>query len=107
MSRHQPDLDTPKVLLLPSYIPWGHDQDALGRLQVVAAGWSFRLQVPKVLQYLLERLSRPHIIIVPWLSDPGVGVPQLPDKREDSYAIRNHGEGVPLSHTLLAIQEVY
>ena len=43
VSRHQPDPDTPKVLLWLDYVPQGHDQDALGRLRGIAAGWSPRL----------------------------------------------------------------
>ena len=54
----------------------------------------------------MERLSCPHIISVPWLSELGVGVLKLPDKGEDNYTIRNHGKGVPLGHALLAMQEV-
>ena len=94
------------MLLCPGYVPQGHDQDALGRLRVVSSGRSPRLKIPEVFQYLLERHSRPRIISVPWLSDPGVGVLKLPDKGEDPYAICNHGERVLLGHALLVMQEV-
>ena len=57
-------------------------------------------------QYPLERTSRPRIISVTWLSDPGVGVLKFPDKGEDPYAICNHGMGVPLGHALISMQEV-
>ena len=104
VSCHHPYPEPPEVLLCLGYVPRGHDQDALGRLQVVAMGRSPCLMVPEVLQYLMERPSRPRIISVPWLSDPGVDVPKFPDKGEEPYAIRNHGEGVPLGHSLLAMQ---
>ena len=58
-------------------------------------------------QYLLELSSRPRVIIVQWLSDPGVVALKLPDNREDLYAIYNYDEGFPLGHTLLAMQEVF
>ena len=38
-----PDPEAPKLLLFPGYVPLGYDQDALGRLWVVAAGWYPRL----------------------------------------------------------------
>ena len=81
----------PKVLLCPGCIPWGHNQDALGQLRVVASGRSPRLEVPAVLQYVLELPSRPCVISVPWMSDPGVGALKLPDEGEDPDAICNHG----------------
>ena len=59
-----------------------------------------------MLQYLLECPSRPRLISIPWLSDPGLGVLKFPDKGEDPYAIRNHCKGVSLGHSLLAMQEV-
>ena len=46
VSHHHPDPKPPKVLLLPGYVPRGHDQDALGRLRVVAPGRSPRLKFP-------------------------------------------------------------
>ena len=94
------------MLLCPGYIPGGHDQYALGRLRVVASGRSPRLEILEVFQYLLEPSSRPRVIILPWLSDPGVGALKFPDNGEDLYDIYNYGKGVPLGHTLLAIQEV-
>ena len=106
MSRHHPDPEPLKVLLCPGYVPRGHDQYALGRLQLVAVGRSPRLKVPKVLQYLLERLSCPRIISVPWLSDPGVSVTKFPYKRGYPYVIRNRGKGVPLGHAILDMLEV-
>ena len=56
--------------------------------------------------HLLELPSYPRVISVPWLSDPGVGAPKLPDEGEYPNAICNHGWGLPLGHTLLAMQEV-
>ena len=53
---------------------------------------------------LLPRFTR--VISVPWMSDPGVGAPNLPDEGEEPDAICNHGKGVPLSHAPIAIQEV-
>ena len=106
MPRHHPDPESSKVLLCPGYVPQGHDQDALGRLWVVSSGWSPRLKVPEVVQYLLERPSCPRVISVPCLSDLGVVVPKFPDKGEDPYAICNRGKGVPLGHALLAMQEL-
>ena len=49
---------------------------------------------------------RPHVIRVPWLSDVGVCVPELSDEREEPYAICDHGQGDPLGHSFLAMQEV-
>ena len=107
MPCHHLDLHPPKVLLCPGYVPWGHDQYALGRLRVLASGRSLRLQVPEVLQYVKGLPSRPpRVIIVPWLSNLGVGAPKLPDEGEDPDVMCNHGEGVPLVHVLLAMQEV-
>ena len=91
MPRHHYDPQPPKMLLCLGYIPWGHDQNAFGRLRGVDLGLSPRLQVPEVLHDVWELLSRPCIISVPWLSDPGVGAPKLPDEREDPDAICNHG----------------
>ena len=57
-------------------------------------------------QYFLELPSRPCVISVPWLSDPGVDAPKLPDEGEDPYVICNHGKGFPLGHAILAMHEV-
>ena len=46
-------------------------------------GRSPRLEVPELFQYLMERPSLPHVISVPWLSDPGVGALKLPDEEGD------------------------
>ena len=65
VSCHHPDCERLKVLLYLGFGPWGHDQYALGRLWVVALGWSPCLKVPEVFQYLLERPSLPRVIIIP------------------------------------------
>ena len=48
----------------------------------------------------------PRFICIPRLRDMGVVSPEVTDEREDPYAICDHGEGVPLGHALLAVQEV-
>ena len=48
----------------------------------------------------------PRAIRVPRLCDTRVGSLKLPDEEEDPNAICNHGEGVPLGHALLDMQEV-
>ena len=48
----------------------------------------------------------PYVIRIPWLCDVGVGSSKLPDEGEDPDNIVNHGEGVHLGHTLLAMQKV-
>ena len=49
---------------------------------------------------------RPHVIRVSCLGDAGVCVPELFDKKEDTYAVYHYGSGVPMGHALLAMQEV-
>ena len=49
---------------------------------------------------------RPCIVCILWLRDLGVVLSEDPYEGEDPDAIRNHGEGFPLGHTLLAVQEV-
>ena len=46
------------------------------------------------------------VIRIPRLYDAGVGSPKLPDEGDDPDSICDHGEGVPLGHALLAVQEV-
>ena len=87
MPRHHFDPQPPKVLLCPGYIPRGHDQNYFGRLRVIASDRSPRLQVPEVFHDVRKLPSRPRVISVPWMSDPGVGAPKLPDEGEDPDAI--------------------
>ena len=57
-------------------------------------------------QYVYELPSSLHIIRVPRLCDAGVEPLNLPNEGEEPDAIGNNGEGVPLGHALLAVQEV-
>ena len=49
---------------------------------------------------------RPRVIRIPRLCNPGVCLPELSYEGEDPYATCDHDKGVPLGHTLLAMQEV-
>ena len=108
ISVHHHYLDTcPKeVLLRQGYIPWGNDQSTFCRIWEVASWWASRLQVPKMRQDVRELSSRPRIICVPQLCYAGGCTLKLPYEGGDPYAIGYHGEGVPLGHSLLALQEL-
>ena len=43
---------------------------------------------------------------IPQLCDLGMRGPELPDDKEDPYAIGNHNKGNPLFHSLLTFKEV-
>ena len=55
---------------------------------------------------MLKCTLYPRVIRVPRLSDTGVCLPELSYQGEDLYTICNHGKGVPLGHSLLAMQDV-
>ena len=50
--------------------------------------------------------ARTSVISISWMSNAGVGRPEVPDKGEDPKAICNHGQGIPLGHFLLAMKEM-
>ena len=57
-------------------------------------------------QDVAELPDCPRVIRVPRLCDEGVVSLKLPDEGEDTDAICDHGEGVPLGHALFSMQEV-
>ena len=57
-------------------------------------------------QYVDKTALRPRVISIPWLCDAMVCAPKLSYKREDLYAICNHGQCFPLGHTIISMKEV-
>ena len=57
-------------------------------------------------QYVRKLTSCPRIIRVTQLCYSGMCPPKLPYEGQDPDVIGDHGEGVPLGHALLAVQEV-
>ena len=62
------------------------------------------LDILEVCNYVPKTAPCPRVISMPWMSDARVCAPEILDDREDTYAICNPGQGVPLGHTLLAMQ---
>ena len=50
--------------------------------------------------------ARSIVISIPWLSNAGVGFLEVPDKEEDTQAVWNNGQGIPLGHPLISVREV-
>ena len=48
----------------------------------------------------------PSVIIIPWLRDSVVGCSEVPYKGEDTQVIYDHGQGISLGKSLLAVEEV-
>ena len=90
----------------PGYILLQDHQDALGGFGKVSPGRPLQLEVPEVSHDIAKCPPRPRVIRIPWLVDLGMVHPQDPYEGEDPDAISDHGEGVPLGHALLAVQEV-
>ena len=64
-----------KYSLALGYIPFGHNQDALGWLQIVPPGRPPQLEVPEVGHDITKLPPRPPVIRIPRLHDAGVGSP--------------------------------
>ena len=79
---------------------------SLGGLRKVSPGRPLQLEVPEVSHDITKLSPRPRIIRIPRLGDLGMVLTQDPYEGEDPDTIIDHGEGVPLGHALLALQEV-
>ena len=106
MPRHHLNAHPTKELLRLGYIPKSHEQNNFGRIWVVAPWQAPLQQVPKMRLYVLGLSTRSRVIRVQRLCDARVVSSKIPIEGEYPYAICYHGEGVPLGHTLFAVQEV-
>ena len=85
---------------------WGYDQDTLGQIWELAQQRPPPLGDLEVGQYVTKTAPRLRVISIPWLCDAGGCILERSGDKEDPYTISDHGEGVPLGHVLLAMQEV-
>ena len=66
--------------LRPQDVPWRHDQDALGFIWEISPCGPFQHKVIQLLASAIESASRPGVISIIWMSNAGVGRPEISDK---------------------------
>ena len=95
-----------ETVLSSGDIPRGYNQDSIGWFWEVSPWWPPPMEVLEVGQYVAKTSPHPCVISIPWMCDARVCILEISDDREYPYVICDHGQRVPMGHTLVAMKDV-